>query len=44
MATLQDSDTTDIHFGDPMTVYDIDGHPHTFTPCLNVSLCVLGLL
>ena len=36
MGTLEDSDTEEVHLGEPMIVYDIDGNQHTFTPRLNV--------
>jgi hypothetical protein len=36
MATLEDSDAEEVHLGEPMTIYDIDGNPHTFTARLNV--------
>jgi hypothetical protein len=41
--TLQDSDAEEVHLGDEMTVYDIEGNPHTFTPRLNVCSLVLVL-
>ena len=40
-ATLQDSDAKEVHLGLPMTVYDIEGNPHIFTPRLNVCSLVL---
>jgi hypothetical protein len=41
--TLEDSDAKEVHLGEPMTVYDIEGNPHTFTPRLNVWLLFLVL-
>lgn len=43
-ATLQDSDANEVHLGEDMTVYDMEGNPHTFTPHLNVCSHFPGTL